>query len=153
MRSEIYRHVKLLMQSVWISLFVFSFLVSCTRHPVYPAPSLKGTEVAIDVNTLQSEKPVFFTFRYHGKNINFFALKIHEEVFSFFDACESCYPAKRGYRIDDGALTCKECNVKYPLPNIVKGFGNCLPMRIEGYLQDGEYHIPVSQLEGATDKF
>jgi len=26
-------------------------------------------------------------------------------------------------------------------------------MRIEGYLQDGEYHIPVSQLEGATDKF
>jgi uncharacterized membrane protein len=153
MRSENCRDVKLLLQSICIFFLVFPFLVSCARQPVYPAPLLKGTEVAVDVKTLRPERPVFFTYRYHGKNINFFVLKIHEEVLSFLDACMSCYPEKLGYRVDDAAITCKECNVRYSLPNIVKGFGSCLPIRIEGHLQDGEYHIPVSQLEGVADKF
>ncbi|HAM51727.1 MAG TPA: hypothetical protein DCP92_13980 [Nitrospiraceae bacterium] len=52
-------------------------------------------------------KPVIFAYRYHGKNINFFVLKIHDKVISFLDACRSCYVSKRGYWIDDGHITCK----------------------------------------------
>jgi uncharacterized membrane protein len=107
--------------------------------------------VIIDANRLRSESPLFFTYRYHGKNINFFVVKVHDEVLSFLDVCRSCYSSKRGYQVDDGHITCKTCDVRYSLSEVKTGVGSCLPMRIEGHLQDGEYHIPVSRLEGAMD--
>jgi uncharacterized membrane protein len=152
MRSDDH-NLRLLVQSVCIFFLVVSFLVSCARQPVYPAPSLKGTEVTVDVSALRPERPVFFTFRYDGKNINFFVIKVREGVLSFLDACTSCYPQKRGYRVDNAAITCRECNVRYSLSNIDKGVGNCSPIRIEGHLQGGEYHIPVSRLKEVENKF
>jgi uncharacterized membrane protein len=114
---------------------------------VYPEPPLKGSDVVIDAERLRSESPVFFTLRYHGKKITFFVLKIDDKVLSFLDSCISCYPSKLGYRVDGAHITCRTCDVRYPLSEIEKGFGSCSPVRIEGHLQNGEYHIPVSQLE------
>lgn len=102
---------------------------------------------------LYSEKPMFFTFRYHGKDINFFVIKMSDNVLSFLDACMSCYPSKLGYRIDEGHIICRACNVRYSLSDIEKGVGGCFPIRIEGHLQEGEYHIQASELEGMADKF
>ncbi len=96
---------------------------------------------------------MFFTYHYHGKNINFFVLKTGDKVLSFLDACMSCYPSKRGYRVDGGHLVCRKCGVTYSLSDVEKGFGGCYPIRIEGRLQDGQYRIPVSLLGQAIDKF
>jgi uncharacterized membrane protein len=114
---------------------------------VYHEPPLKGSEVVINAERLRSESPVFFTLRSHGEKINFFVLKIDDRVLSFLDSCMSCYPSKLGYRVDGAYITCRTCGVRYPLSDMEKGFGSCSPVRIEGHLQDGEYHIPVSQLE------
>ncbi|MGD0886653.1 MAG: Fe-S-containing protein [Thermodesulfovibrionales bacterium] len=134
-------------QSVYFFLLVFIFLVSCSRQPVYPEAPLKGSEVIIDANRLQSESPLFFTYRYHGKNINFFVLKVHDKVLSFLDACRTCDSSKSGYRVDNGYITCGACGVRYSLSEVETGVGSCWPIRIEGQLRDGEYHIPVSRLE------
>lgn len=139
--------------SLLLFLFLVSCLLSCSRQPVYPKPALKGPEVVIDAARLLPESPVFFTHRYRGKKINFFVVKTGDKVLSFLDACAKCYPSKRGYRVEDGYLACRACEVKYPLSNIVKGFGSCFPIRIEGRLQDREYRIPISRLEEAADKF
>lgn len=153
MRSENLCNTKPLLGSLCISLIVFTFLVSCSGQPVYSEPSLRGSEVVIDVDTLGSETPIFFTFRYHGKNINFFVLKVNDKVLSFLDACMSCYPSKRGYRVDGRAIACRTCDVRYSLSDIEKGFGSCFPIRLEGHLRDGQYLIPVSLLEGSVDKY
>jgi len=140
-------------RSIYISFFLISFCASCSRQPVYPEPSLKGSEVAIEVKKLRPENPLFLTYRHHRKNINFFVLKIDDKVVSFLDACMSCYPSKRGYRFDGGYITCKTCDIRYSLAEIEEGVGSCSPIRLEGHLQDGNYLIPVSLLEESADKF
>ena len=140
-------------RSIYISFFLISFCASCSRQPVYPEPSLKGSEVAIEVKKLRPENPLFLTYRHHRKNINFFVLKIDGKVLSFLDTCTSCYPSRLGYRPDRGYITCRTCDVRYSLSDIEKGVGSCSPVRIEGHLQDGQYRIPASQLEEAAATF
>ena len=136
-----------------VVLLVFLSLGACAKQPTYPEPPRLGSDVAVDIGTLVPETPIFFTHHYQGKKINFFVLKVDEKVLSFLDACARCYPAKKGYRYDDGALFCRDCNVNYAITGIEKGVGSCVPIRIEGSLQGGKYLIPFSVLEGMADKF
>ena len=128
-------------------------LVSCSAQPTYRDAPRSGQEVVVEVKTLTPEVPVFFTYRYGGKKVNFFVVKMNDRVLSFLDACARCYPGKRGYRYSDGRLICRECDVKYAISEIEKGFGSCFPIRIEGSLRAGEYRIPLSVLERMADKF
>jgi len=139
------------MLSVFITVLLF--LSACSRQPSYPEPPRTGREVAVDIGTLRPEIPVFFTYHYRGKKINFFVVKVDEKILSFLDACARCYPAKKGYRCENGALICRECSVSYSITGIEKGVGSCVPIRIAGSLRNGKYLIPLSVLEGMVDKF
>lgn len=130
----------------------FSFL-SCSVQPSHPEAPRIGPQVGIEVKTFRSEVPEFFTYRYRGKNINFFVIKIADKILSFLDACASCYPAKKAYRFDDGRIIRRACNVGYSVNEIEKGIGSCVPIRISGNIRDSKYLIPVSELEGMADKF
>jgi len=129
------------------------FLYSCFTQQTYPEPQRLGRDVVVETNTLVPSVPSFFTYRYHGKKINFFVLKEDNKVVSFLDACSRCYPTKRGYRCEGGSIVCRECNVRIPISQIEKGIGSCYPMRVEGSIRDGKYLIPLSTLEGFVDKF
>lgn len=139
--------------AVYIILVIFMFFVSCSNQPSYPKPPQTGAEVVLDVGTLKSEVPEFFTYHYRGKRINFLVLKVNDKVFSFLDACETCYPAKKGYRFDGGRIICRECNVGYPVNEIENGVGSCIPIRIIGNIREGKYVIPVPALEAMVGKF
>ena len=134
-------------------LLAFMALVACSRQHVYPQPPVAGANVVIDAAALQSDDPKFYTYRYHGKNINFFVCKVQDKVVSFLDACASCYTHKRGYRSDEGKVTCRECGMKFSVHQLEKGLGSCYPIKIEGRLEGGKYLIPVATLEGAADMF
>ena len=107
-----------------IACLVLLFLVSCSRQPVYPDPPIEGSAVVIDALALTPEVPVFFTYHHRGKKINFFVVKVDEKILSFLDACARCYPAKKGYRCENGALICRECSVSYSITGIEKGVGS-----------------------------
>ncbi len=126
---------------------------ACSRQPVHPAPAIEGRDAVIAVSTLKHEVPQFFTYQYQGKNISFFVLRLNDKVLSFLDACASCYPHKQGYRYDDGFVTCRFCNMKFPVYKLEKGLGSCYPIRIDGRIENGKYLIPVATLENAADKF
>jgi uncharacterized membrane protein len=132
---------------------MFAFLLSCSKQPVYPEPFIKGAEAVINAGSLRPESPLFFTYPAHGKKINFFVVKTGGKVLSFLDACESCYPSRLGFRVDEGFISCRKCEVRYSLSDIEKGFGSCFPIEIKGYLSGGEYRIPVSRLQEAAEKF
>ena len=65
----------------------------------------------------------------------------------------TCYPHKKGYRCEDGAVTCRYCNMNFSLYKLEKGLGGCYPIKIEGRIEDGNYLIPVATLEKTADKF
>ena len=137
-----------------LTLFILVVtLISCSRQPVYPPPSLSGRDVAIDVSTLKPEIPQFYTYQYNGKNISFFVLKLNERVVSFFDACASCYPHKRGYKYDDDSVVCRACDMRFSVYKLEKGIGGCYPIRLQGRTESGKYLIPLASLEAEAGKF
>jgi uncharacterized membrane protein len=132
---------------------LFLMMAACSRQPVYPPPSLSGRDVVIDVSMLKPEIPQFYTYRYNGKNISFFVLKLNERVVSFFDACASCYPHKRGYKYDDGSMVCRACNMRFSVYKLEKGLGGCYPIRLQGRTENGKYLISLALLEQEAGKF
>ena len=134
------------------SLMLF-ILSACSRQVSYPSPVRIGSDIVIDMSSLELEVPKFYTYRFQGKKINFFVIKMDDKTLSFLDACASCYPHKQGYRYEDNAVICRYCNVRYPLGKLEKGIGNCYPIKIEGRMENGKYMIPVDTLEKTADKF
>lgn len=140
------------------SLFVLSsmilvWLISCTGKSGYPEPQVKNGEVVIDVRSLEPETPEFYSYHHKGKKINFFLIKTNDIIYSFFDACKTCYPKKLGFRHDRGRIICKSCNEGYPLSIITTGVGGCYPIMLGGQMKDGEYHIPLAALQAMRNKF
>ncbi|MDI6729488.1 MAG: Fe-S-containing protein [Thermodesulfovibrionales bacterium] len=140
------------MKPLYISLSLL-LLISCSRQPVYTVPAIEGTDIVIDAGTLEPDIPRFYTYHYRNKNINFFVIKTNGKILSFLDACANCYPAKLGYRYDNGYIICKQCSVRYSVSEVEKGFGSCFPIRISGHLKGSKYLIPVSVLQRESDKF
>jgi len=135
------------------AVLVLLAMAACSRQPAYPAPAVSDKDVLIDIAGLKPETPQFFTYRHLGKNINFFVIKIDEKVISFLDACASCYPHKQGYRCEDGAVTCRFCNMRFSIYKLEKGLGGCYPIKIEGRMENGKYLIPLKIIEAESGKF
>jgi uncharacterized membrane protein len=144
---------KKLMMSAFFLVTALLMCSSCSRQPSYPSAPQTVRDVVIDTEGLQPAVPKFYTYHFQGKNISYFLIKIDNKVSSFFDACASCYTHKQGYRYEDGAVTCRYCNMKFPVSKLEKGLGGCYPIKIEGRLDKGNYLIPVATLEKMADKF
>jgi uncharacterized membrane protein len=136
-----------------VIVLLFLSVAACGRQPSYPEPQRIGNDVVVDIGTLSPDVPRFFTYHYAGKKINFFVIRVDQKTLGFLDACARCYPAKKGYRFEQGELVCRECSMRFPVQGIEQGVGSCVPIRIEGSVRDGRYTIPVSLLEKAAGKF
>jgi uncharacterized membrane protein len=126
---------------------------ACSRQVTYPSPVRIGSDLVIDMSSLELEVPKFFTYQFEGKKVNFFVIKMDDKTLSFLDACASCYPHKQGFRCEDNAVFCRYCNVRFPISKLEKGIGNCYPIKIEGRMENGKYMIPVDTMAKAADKF
>ena len=136
-----------------IASIVLLILSACSRQVSYPTPVRIGPDIVIDTSVLEVGVPKFYTYPFHEKHVNFFVVKIGDRILSFLDACTSCYPHKRGYRYEDNAVICRDCNVRLPIDKLEKGIGNCYPIKIEGRIEKGKYLIPADILEKAAVKF
>ncbi len=134
-------------------LSVVVLVFSCSRKPVYPEAPFSQGRVRIDLNTLPMEKPVFFTFHLHKKEINYFVVKLNGSVESYFDACVKCYPKQLGYRSERGGLTCRACDVRYPLDKLKDGIGSCYPIKLAGRVEEGVYFIDANDLAAGEKYF
>jgi len=139
--------------SLMVASLILFILSACSRQVSYPSPVRIGSNIVIDMSSLELEVPKFYTYQLQGKKVNFFVIKMDDKMLSFLDACASCYPHKQGFRCEDNAVICRYCNVRYPLSKLEKGIGNCYPIKIEGRMENGKYMIPVDTMEKAADKF
>jgi uncharacterized membrane protein len=138
-----------------ISLFLFFPLlfVACSKQQKYAASTVVGSEVVVEMSSLKHEIPRFFTYRYNGKNINFFVLRMDTGVQSYLDACASCYPHKLGYKYEDGTVVCRACGLKFSVYKLEHGLGNCYPIKVTGRVEKDKYLIPLAALEAEAGKF
>ena len=134
------------------SLMLF-ILSACSRQVSYPSPVRIGSDIVIDMSSLELEVPKFYAYQFQGKKVNFFVIKMDDKTLSFLDACASCYPHKQGFRCEDNAVICRYCNVRFPISKLEKGIGSCYPIKIEGRMEKGKYLISADTLAKAADKF
>lgn len=139
--------------SAVIILCVIFVTASCTRQPVYSPPLVSGEHAVIDTEALKPDVPQFFTYSFKGSNVSFFVVKMGHMIASYLDACATCYMHKQGYRYEDGAVTCRYCNMKFSIYKLEKGLGGCYPIKIQGRVEKGNYLIPVKTMEAAAGKF
>ncbi|MBF0336946.1 MAG: DUF2318 domain-containing protein [Nitrospirae bacterium] len=137
----------------FVYVLVVLGLLSCESQVGHLTPTQRGAELIFDVTTLKGEVPKFYTYRYQGKKINFFVIKVDGRVMSFLDACKSCYQRKLGFEFHDGYFMCRSCKTSYSVHEIEKGISNCMPVKIDGRRQGDDYRISVSTLEGMAYMF
>jgi uncharacterized membrane protein len=133
-------------KGLYLLLMFIMLLAACSKPAAYSKAPVSGEDVTIDAQSLQPGIPQFFTYSSGNRNINFFVIKIDNEVLSFLDACLSC-ETKLGYTFSNGHFTCKECGIEYSVSEIKSGIGSCYPIRLTGTLRAGKYYISVLELK------
>jgi len=116
-----------------VALCGLLLLVGCSRKaPEHRVVFPEGDWVKIPLSAVNDGGVHFYTYRWEGKNINFFVrtdgggrLQAH------FDACYSCFKYKLGYVREDDRVVCIACRIGYRLEDIVWDYiGACAPISL-----------------------
>ncbi|PLX67289.1 MAG: DUF2318 domain-containing protein [Denitrovibrio sp.] len=73
----------------------------------------------------------YYTVNAGGKDIKFFLVKSNDGVIrAAFDACDVCFPEKKGYRQEGDFVVCNNCGQKFHSSriNVIKGGCNPSPL-------------------------
>jgi uncharacterized membrane protein len=117
---------------VAMALLVGAVSVGAFSFGKYEKVTTSSGTIMVPVAKLTDGKVHFYTFEDGGKEINFLAVKAADGSYkTAFDACDSCYHAKKGYEQQGDKLNCKNCNQKFAVNRLgPNATGGCNP----GYL-------------------
>jgi len=108
-----------------------------------------GARVRIPLKTVNDGGVHFFTYKWDGRNVNFFVrtdgtgrLQAH------FDACYSCFKYKLGYVREGNEVVCIACRIGYRLEDVIWDYvGACAPINLRSRISDGHLTIRRASLE------
>jgi len=132
--------------SVYAILLLWALLLQpgCSRQaPEYRIVSAEGDWVNISLQAVNDGSVHFFTYKWEGRNINFFIrtdgsgrLRAH------FDACYSCFKYKLGYVRRDKRVVCIACQIGYDLDDDLWEYvGACAPINLSS--RAGAEHLSI----------
>ncbi len=138
---------------VFLLLNILLLTFSCKAKTDYREIKAKEGSIIISISELGDAVPSFFSYRVNGKVVNFFVLRLGDNIESYLDACMKCYPHKMGFRVDGFYLVCRYCNVRYPLDSLKEGAGSCFPIPLQGKTEGNKYVIDASLLKDSLKYF
>jgi uncharacterized membrane protein len=96
-------------------------------------------------------------YRYHnaqGLAIKFFVLKSSDGVIrAAFDACDVCYPEKKGYRQEGDLMVCNNCGQQFPSVRINEVKGGCNPSPLARSVQGDKLVFKAADIESGSFYF
>ena len=131
-------------------VWVLVVLAACSGQAPEHAPVIPGTEsLRIDLNAVNDGGVHFMTYKFKGKNINFFVrtdgsgyLQAH------FDACYSCFKYKLGYVREENRVVCIACRIGYNLEDATWDYvGACAPINLKSRIVNEYLVIGRTRLE------
>lgn len=128
------------MRSILLSLVSICFLAvifTCSTADESGAFSLFGShknvkgvkgEVLLPIAEVDDGKAHYYQFKNDEKVIKFFVVKSNDGVVrAAFDACDVCFPAKKGYSQDGDFVVCTNCGRRFHTSRINVVEGGCNP--------------------------
>lgn len=129
--------------SFFITLILFSGCNS-SKEVIAQTNNMPNSEKEVNKITIPvseiSENAKLYKYEIDGKMVSFFAVKdSYGKLKTAFNACDVCYPEKKGYRQEGNYMVCNNCGLKFAINGIGtenKVSGGCwpgyLPSKIEG---------------------
>lgn len=140
---------------VTVALLVGAVSVFAFSLGKYEKVRTNGGVVSIPVAKLSDGKVRFYKFEDGGKEIDFFAVKTPDGSYkTAFDACDSCYRAKKGYEQQGDKMNCKNCNQKFAINRLgPNATGGCNPGYLPLQLNGNTISVKVNDLKGGARYF
>ena len=125
-----------------------------------PAPDaaqtapVEGGRATVPVAELADGTARFYSADVAGTTVEYFVVQdAGGEVRTAFDACDVCYPAKKGYTQDGDVMVCNNCGRQFPTDGIGTVAGGCNPSPLEAKVKGGEVVITSDALAAGTRYF
>ncbi|MBM3187522.1 MAG: DUF2318 domain-containing protein [Chloroflexi bacterium] len=116
-------------------------------HDPYPEVAAEEGVVRLPVSALADGQARHYTYMNGDQPIEFFVLQSPDgTVRAAFNACDVCFPAKRGYVQDDDHMVCMNCGRRFPVDQIGLVQGGCNPAPLAGSVVADRLVIKVSDL-------
>ena len=121
---------------------------------VATAASAPGGDVTLPVAQVSDGKAHFYTYDAGGTTVKYFVLASKDgTVRATLDACEVCYPQKKGYHQEGDTMVCNNCGKVFPSAQINVVTGGCNPIPLKREVSGGSLVIAASSLQAGQQYF
>jgi len=141
-------------------LALFLLATAATSHAFlgfsggYPAVEIMDGAARIPMADVSDGKAHFYSHAAGGKEIRFFVVKSPDGVIrAAFDACDVCYPEKKGYEQDGDFMVCRNCGRRFHSNQINVVQGGCNPSPLTRTEENGMVVIKASDIEAGAGYF
>jgi uncharacterized membrane protein len=116
--------------------------------------SSPGGDVTLPVAQVNDGKAHFYTYDVNGTTVKYFVLASTDgTVRAALDACEVCYPQKKGYQQSGDAMQCNNCGKTFPSAKINVVTGGCNPIPLKRTVSGDNLVIAASSLQAGQQFF
>ena len=123
-------------------------------HDPYPLAVAENGAVRLPVSTFDDYKAHYYTYMHEGQPIEFFVLKSKDGVVrAAFNACDVCFPAKKGYTQDGDEMVCNNCGRRFPANQINEVQGGCNPSPLNRVVEGDSLTIQVDDVVAGLGYF
>jgi hypothetical protein len=123
-------------------------------HAPYPVVQAESGVIKFPLATFDDYKAHYYTYVHNGQSIEFFILKSKDGIVrAAFNACDVCYPFKKGYRQEGDEVVCNNCGRRFPANQINEVQGGCNPSPLKRAVEGDALLIKVEDIAAGLKYF
>lgn len=124
-----------------------------TAAPAAPVAA-SGADVTIPVAEISDGQAHFYSYDAGGTEVKYFVMKSSDgEYRAAFDACDVCYPNKKGYSQEGDQMVCNNCGQRFDSTKINVLEGGCNPSPIERSVKGKTLVLKTADLGAGVQYF
>jgi uncharacterized membrane protein len=136
------------------ALLAVSFFGIVAWSPFGSKLTVKDGKASLPLSEVSDGQAHYFDFDAGGKKVKFFVVKSSDgTVRAAFDACDVCYPARKGYAQQGDYMVCKNCGMKFHSSRINVVSGGCNPSPLNRTVDGDRLVFAVSDLAAGARYF
>jgi len=123
--------------------------------PVAAAPVAPGgADVTIPVAEISDGQAHFYSYDAGGVEVKYFVMQSKDgEYRAAFDACDVCYPNKKGYAQQGDLMVCNNCGQQFDSNKINELKGGCNPSPIDRTVKGKTLVLKTSDIQAGVQYF
>ena len=103
--------------------------------------------VHIPINKINDGKAHHFSYKAEGLTIKFFVVKSSDGIIrAAFDACDVCFPKRKGYTQSGDFMICNNCGQRFHSSKINVLKGGCNPAPLRRVEKNGELLLSAADI-------